>query len=125
MRATVLDAFGGDVRLADVPAPKPGPGEVLIGVAACGVGLTLERARTGDLGGSAPRIVGHELGGTVLGTGPGAGPWRPGDRVTASFYLTCGSWSPGAKLSYDWSTFRDAGQNWSLREPDLLRSCSA
>ena len=91
MRATVLDAFGGDVRLADVPAPKPGPGEVLIGVAACGVGLTLERARTGDLGGSAPRIVGHELGGTVLGTGPGAGTWRPGDRVTASFYLTCGS----------------------------------
>jgi D-arabinose 1-dehydrogenase-like Zn-dependent alcohol dehydrogenase len=91
MRATVLDPFGGDVRLADVPAPKPGPGEVLIGVAACGVGLTLERARTGDLGGSAPRIVGHELGGTVLEAGPGAGRWKAGDRVTASFYLTCGS----------------------------------
>jgi D-arabinose 1-dehydrogenase-like Zn-dependent alcohol dehydrogenase len=91
MRATILDAFGGDVRLADVPTPEPGPGEVLVGVAACGVGLTLERARTGDLGGSAPRIVGHELAGTVLATGPGADGWKPGDRVTASFYLTCGS----------------------------------
>ncbi len=91
MRATVLDAFGGDVRLADVPTPTPGPGEVLVGVAACGVGLTLERARTGDLGGTAPRIVGHELGGTVLATGLGVGRWKPGDRVTASFYLTCGS----------------------------------
>lgn len=91
MRAAVLDAFGADVYLTDVPARGPGPGEVLIGVAACGVGLTLERARTGDLGGSAPRIVGHELGGTVLEAGPGAGAWEPGDRVTASFYLTCGS----------------------------------
>jgi NADPH:quinone reductase-like Zn-dependent oxidoreductase len=92
MRATILDAFGGDVRLADVPTPEPGPGEVLVGVAACGVGLTLERARTGDLGGSAPRIVGHELAGTVLATGPGADGWKPGDRVTASFYLPA-AWS--------------------------------
>lgn len=91
MRAAVLGAFGGDVRLADVPAPEPGPGEVLVGVAACGVGLTLERARTGDLGGTAPRIVGHELGGTVLETGAGVDAWKPGDQVTASFYLTCGS----------------------------------
>jgi len=91
MRAAVLGAFGGDIRLADVTTPEPGPGEVLVGVAACGVGLTLERARTGDLGGTAPRIVGHELGGTVLETGAGVDAWKPGDRVTASFYLTCGA----------------------------------
>lgn len=91
MRAAVLEAFGGDVRLADVDPPEPGAGEVLVGVAACGVGLTLERARTGDLGGTAPRIVGHELGGTVLEVGAGVAGWAPGDRVTASFYLTCGS----------------------------------
>ena len=60
-------------------------------VEACGVGLTLERARTGALGGSAPRVVGHELGGTVAEVGPGVTGWKPGDRVTASFYLTCGS----------------------------------
>jgi propanol-preferring alcohol dehydrogenase len=91
MRAAVLDEFGGDVAVRSVPDPEPGPGEVLVAVEACGVGLTLERARTGALGGSAPRIVGHELGGTVAGIGPGVGGWRPGDRVTASFYLTCGA----------------------------------
>jgi D-arabinose 1-dehydrogenase-like Zn-dependent alcohol dehydrogenase len=124
MRAAVLDAFGGDVRLADVPAPKPGPGEVLIGVAACGVGLTLERARTGDLGGSAPRIVGHELGGTVLGTGPGAGTWRPGDRVTASFYLTCGSCPNCAggreTLCADWGGFVGVHADGGLADAVVL-----
>ncbi len=91
MRAALLDAFGADVHVAEVEAPEPGVGEVLVAVAACGVGLTLERARTGGLGGTAPRIVGHEVGGTVLEVGPGVDAWRPGDRVTASFYLTCGS----------------------------------
>jgi D-arabinose 1-dehydrogenase-like Zn-dependent alcohol dehydrogenase len=91
MRAAVLDEFGGDVAVREVPEPAPGPGEVLVAVEACGVGLTLERARAGALGGSAPRVVGHELGGTVAGIGPGVTQWRPGDRVTASFYLTCGS----------------------------------
>lgn len=91
MRAAVLEDFGADVRVEDEDEPKPEVGEVLVSVAACGVGLTLERARTGALGGSAPRIVGHELAGTVADVGPGVDGWKPGDRVTASFYLTCGS----------------------------------
>ena len=90
MRAAVLKEFGGDVAVREVPDPAPGLGQVLVAVEACGVGLTLERARTGALGGSAPRIVGHELGGTVAAVGPGVADWKPGDRVTASFYLTCG-----------------------------------
>jgi D-arabinose 1-dehydrogenase-like Zn-dependent alcohol dehydrogenase len=90
MRAAVLDGFGGAVAVRDVPAPRPGPGEVLVAVEACGVGLTLERARSGALGGSTPRIVGHEMGGTVAEVGTGVDAWEPGDRVTTSFYLTCG-----------------------------------
>jgi len=91
MRAAVLKEFGGDVAVHDVAEPAPGIGQVLVAVEACGVGLTLERARTGALGGSAPRIVGHELGGTVSVLGPGVTGWKTGDRVTASFYLTCGT----------------------------------
>jgi alcohol dehydrogenase, propanol-preferring len=91
MRAALLKEFGGDVAVRDVPEPSPGIGQVLVAVEACGVGLTLERARTGALGGSAPRVVGHELGGTVAAVGPGVTGWKTGDRVTASFYLTCGS----------------------------------
>jgi propanol-preferring alcohol dehydrogenase len=90
MRAAVLESFGGDVIVRDVPEPDAGAGEVVVAVEACGVGLTLERARSGALGGSAPRIVGHELGGVVAEVGPGVDEWEPGDRVTASFYLTCG-----------------------------------
>ncbi|MGH8993843.1 MAG: alcohol dehydrogenase catalytic domain-containing protein [Acidimicrobiia bacterium] len=90
MRAAVLDRFGGEVAVRDVPGPEAGPGEVVVAVEACGVGLTLERARAGALGGATPRIVGHELGGTVAEVGPGVDDWEPGDRVTASFYLTCG-----------------------------------
>lgn len=90
MRAAVLDAFGGDVAVREVEEPVPAAGEVLVAVEACGVGLTLERARTGALGGSTPRIVGHEMGGTVAEVGPGVDSWQPGDRVTTSFYLTCG-----------------------------------
>ena len=91
MRAAVLREFGGDIAVRDVPYPAPGIGQVLVEVVACGVGLTLERARTGALGGSTPRVVGHELGGIVAEVGPGVTGWKPGDRVTASFYLTCGS----------------------------------
>jgi propanol-preferring alcohol dehydrogenase len=90
MRAAVLDEFGGEVTMRDVPDPEPKAGEVLVAVEACGVGLTLERARAGALGGSTPRIVGHEMGGTVAGVGPGVDQWASGDRVTTSFYLTCG-----------------------------------
>ncbi|MGH8972411.1 MAG: alcohol dehydrogenase catalytic domain-containing protein [Acidimicrobiia bacterium] len=90
MRAAVLESFGGDVAVRDVPEPEAGAGEVVVAVEACGLGLTLERARTGALGGTAPRIVGHELGGVVAEVGPGVDEWEPGDRVTASFYLTCG-----------------------------------
>ena len=57
MRAAVLDRFGGDVEVRDVPDPAPpGPGEVLITVETCGVGLTLERARTGALGGTKDEV---------------------------------------------------------------------
>lgn len=90
MRAAVLDTFGGDVTIREVPEPEPKAGEVLVAVEACGLGLTLERARSGALGGSTPRIVGHEMGGTVATIGPGVDAWQPGDRVTTSFYLTCG-----------------------------------
>ena len=90
MRAMVLDEWGGSFREEERPVPTPGYGEVLVDVLACGVGLTLEHGRKGLLGGSTPRVLGHELAGTVVETGPGVRWWKPGDRVTSSFYLLCG-----------------------------------
>ena len=91
MTAMVLDRFGGTFRAESRPVPRPGVGEVLVDVVSCGVGLTLEHGRLGLLGGSTPRVLGHELAGEVAAVGAGVTLWAPGDRVTASFYLLCGS----------------------------------
>ena len=91
MRAMVLEAFGGTLKLETRLVPEPGPGEVLVQVVACGAGLTLESIRLGHLGGSTPRILGHEYSGTVAALGVGVEGWREGDPVTGSFYLFCGN----------------------------------
>jgi D-arabinose 1-dehydrogenase-like Zn-dependent alcohol dehydrogenase len=93
MEAMVLGEFGGTFRRESRPVPQPGIGEVLVEVAAVGAGLTLEHARLGRLGGTTPRVLGHELGGRISALGAGVEAWAEGDRVTASFYLVCGSCS--------------------------------
>src|SRR5918996_5874917 len=90
MKAAVLDEFGGRLRPETRTVPRPGPGEALIRVLSCGTGLTIEWARIGRLGGSVPRVLGHEYAGTVAEVGPGVDGWREGDVVTGSFYLFCG-----------------------------------
>jgi propanol-preferring alcohol dehydrogenase len=89
MRAMVLDEFGGEFRLHERRVPEPGHGEVLVRVLAVGAGVTNELARDGVLGGSVPRVHGHELSGLIVGIGPGVSGWSLGDRVTTSFYLLC------------------------------------
>lgn len=91
MRAMVLEEFGGALTLQSRPVPEPGPDEVLVKVVACGAGLTLESIRLGHLGGSTPRIMGHEYSGTIAGLGADVEHWREGDPVTGSFYLFCGN----------------------------------
>ncbi len=91
MQAMVLEEFGGTLKSQIRPVPEPGPGEVLVRVVACGAGLTLESIRLGHLGGSTPRIMGHEYSGTVAALGAGVEEWQKGDPVTGSFYLFCGS----------------------------------
>ena len=91
MHAMVLEQFGGRLTETVRTVPEPGPGEVLVRVVACGAGLTLESVRLGHLGGSTPRIMGHEFSGTVAATGAGVDGWHEGDPVTGSFYLFCGN----------------------------------
>lgn len=92
MKAQLLHAWGEPLRYSDCRDPAPAPGEVLIAVRACGVGLTVVNYMGGNLGRpeSLPRIPGHEFTGVVVETGEGVDGVRAGDRVMSYFYLTCG-----------------------------------
>jgi propanol-preferring alcohol dehydrogenase len=77
---------GPDVRraLARVPmaAPRPGAGELLVAVDACGVCRTDLHVVSGELPVHRPSVVpGHEIVGHVLEAGAGVTEFRPGDRV--------------------------------------------
>lgn len=91
MKAQVLHQWGGPFKLEEVPVPKPGAGEALVKVKACGVGLTLKWIRDGAMGGSVPRIIGHEVAGEVVEIGEQVTNVKVGDRVCVYFYLTCGT----------------------------------
>ncbi len=94
MRALVLREHG-DVLLAqELPTPVPGPGEVLVRVEACGVGLTVLNYMGGRSRVHAeklPRVPGHEFVGTVVACGRGQEAAMAGQRVMAYFYLSCGA----------------------------------
>lgn len=74
----------GDVRLDDVPAPDPGPDDVVVRVAACGIcGSDLSYIALGGVAGPAPEpmCLGHEMAGTVDWVGSRVRTVRLGDRV--------------------------------------------
>jgi propanol-preferring alcohol dehydrogenase len=92
MKAMILDAPGTPLRLAEVPVPAAGPGEILIKVEACGVCRTDLHVVDGDLTeGRLPVVPGHEIVGHVVERGPGAVQFAVGDRVGVPWLgTTCG-----------------------------------
>ena len=93
MRAMVFETPGSVLVPADRPDPSPGPGEILVAVAACGVCRTDLHILDGDLAFPGhPVIPGHEVIGRVVEAGPGATRFRVGDRVGISWLgSTCGT----------------------------------
>ena len=71
MRAMLLDAPHTPLRLADLPIPVPGSGQVLLKVRACGVCHTdLHYIDHGvPTFKKPPLVLGHEVSGTVAGLG--------------------------------------------------------
>ncbi|WP_127125699.1 NAD(P)H-quinone oxidoreductase [Georgenia sp. SYP-B2076] len=84
MRAiTITDDH--DLELSDVPDPRPGPGEVLVKVAAAGVNRAdiLQRAGHYPPPPGTSDLMGLEVSGTVAGLGDGVTGWQVGDEVAA------------------------------------------
>jgi propanol-preferring alcohol dehydrogenase len=88
----VLDAVRTPLRLASLPVPSPGPGQVLIRVHACAVCRTDLHVVDADLTQpKLPLIPGHEIIGTVAARGDGVERFGIGDRVGVPWLgWTCG-----------------------------------
>lgn len=87
MRAVQIQEFGGPERLTvvELPDPVPGPGEVLVEVAAAGVNRADVLVRSGAYhrAGKPPLVPGLEGAGTVAAVGTEVAGFAPGDRVLA------------------------------------------
>src|SRR4051794_22142705 len=92
MRAMVLEEPGRPLELVERDDPAPGPGQLLLDVAACGVCRTDLHLLDGEV--SVPRtpvVLGHQIVGRVVKAGPGTG-MHPGARVGVPWLgWTCGS----------------------------------
>lgn len=90
MQAGRLEEVG-RFEVLEVPEPVPGPGEVLLRVAAAGVCGTDRHLLRGEYMGRPPVILGHEFAGVVEAVGPGVTTHRPGDRVACDPNIACGA----------------------------------
>ena len=92
MHAQIIDRPCAPLRRADVPVPKPGKGQMLIRVAACGVCRTDLHVVDGELPNpQLPLIPGHEIVGHVAALGAGTTGFALGDRVGVPWLgWTCG-----------------------------------
>lgn len=77
-----IDAY----QLREAAPPVPGPGQLLLQVAACGVGYVDALVALGryQVKPALPHVPGQEVGGTVLALGPGVDGPPPGTRVMAT-----------------------------------------
>src|SRR5262249_58947431 len=84
MKAAILESHGVPSRLTAIPRPEPGPGEVLVRIAASGVNPLDTKIFEGAAPHARhpmPAILGLDAAGKVEAVGPGAGAFRPGDEV--------------------------------------------
>ena len=86
MKAIRINERGGPevLKYEDYPAPTPGPGQVLIDVAATGVNFVYVYIRTGLYNTNFPITPGNEAAGTVSAVGEGVTEIKVGDVVASS-----------------------------------------
>ena len=93
MRAVIVEEHGGPevLRAGEWPDPSPGPGELLVAVAASGVNFMDIYQREGrpPYRGRLPYVPGAEGAGTVAAVGPEVARFAPGDRVAWTGIPAC------------------------------------
>jgi alcohol dehydrogenase, propanol-preferring len=83
------------LRASDLDPPRPGPGELLLRVSACGVCRTDLQLVEGELGARRlPIVPGHQIVGRVEAVGAGVTGWEEGSRAGIAWLAsTCGTCS--------------------------------
>lgn len=92
MKAAMFYGPGKPFEIEEVPTPTPGPGQVLVQIAACGVCHTDLHYTDHNVPTfkKPPLILGHEASGLVAALGDGVTKWAEGDRVLLPAVYGCG-----------------------------------
>jgi NADPH:quinone reductase-like Zn-dependent oxidoreductase len=116
-KAVVFSEYGGPdvLRLAELDAPEPGPGQVRIAVRAAGVNPIDWKIRSGAMAGvmpvTFPSVPGSDVAGVVDQVGPGVTEFSAGDEVLGT---APGSYAELALASVDSITAKPAKVTWEL-----------
>ena len=86
----MLRAVGEPLAIEAVELAPPGPGEVLVRLAACGVCHSDWNVISGATPNPLPAVLGHEGAGVVEEVGEGVEAVSPGDHVVLSWLPACG-----------------------------------
>jgi L-iditol 2-dehydrogenase len=90
MKALLLSQYK-QLELTEIPVPEPGPDEVLVRVAACGICGSDVHGYDGSSGRRIPPLVmGHEAAGTIAAMGRNVKDLKQGERVTFDSTVSCG-----------------------------------
>src|SRR5271168_2422178 len=83
------------VELIETPIPKPGPGDLLVKVAVCGIcgsdlHIYLWELNADRVVSKFPTVIGHEPAGEVVEVGAGVSGFKVGDHVALDPFGACG-----------------------------------
>ena len=90
VRGVIARAKGTPVEIATITIPDPGPGEVVVKVAACGVCHTDLTYRDGGINDEFPFLLGHEAAGFVESVGAEVDSVQESDFVVLNWRAVCG-----------------------------------
>jgi S-(hydroxymethyl)glutathione dehydrogenase/alcohol dehydrogenase len=90
MRAAVVRERSAPFTIEDLRDPEPGPGEILVRIAGCGVCHTDLHIRDGSVAFPFPAVLGHEVSGTIAAVGSGVDHVAEGDSIVGAFIMPCG-----------------------------------
>jgi len=91
VKAAIYAGQGGPVTIEELPTPQPGPNDVLIKIARCGIcGTDLSMTKGGAWDFGANMQFGHEYAGEIVEIGSAVSNFRVGERIAVLPSIACG-----------------------------------